>query len=139
MAVKANPTAAASKWQSRLSQAANDGTVAAGVQAVQTAPGQLAARNKAGYLSGVNNNVNKWATNVAAVSNADWQDATISKGVPRIATGATAAEGKFATFMGKLLPFEQNLYNSLPPRGTKDQNIQRAVSWMQGMTKFSNS
>jgi hypothetical protein len=57
--------------------------------------------------------------------------------VPRISTGAQAAQSKFATFMTKLLPYEAQLVASLPPRGDLNQNIARATAFMTGMSKFS--
>lgn len=129
--------AIAQKWATGLAGAS--ATITAGVNAVTTAPGLAASRQAAAYQAGVAANVAKWQKNVAGVSLQDWQNATITKGVPRIATGATAAQPAFAQFMSKLLPFQAQLVNTLPPRGNTAQNIQRAVAFMNGMTNFSNS
>lgn len=131
-----DPNSVAQKWATNLGGATT--AIQDGVNAVTTSPGQAAARNKAGYLAGVNANVNKWATAVAAVTTNDWQTAMLTKGVPRIATGAAAAQPKMATFMQKLLPFQASLVASLPPRGDLNQNIQRATAFMTGMAKFQN-
>lgn len=131
---QSDPTTIATRWQAGLAGATQK--ITDGVNAVTVAPGQAAARQQNAYLAGVQNNVQKWARNVAAVSLSDWQSAMTNKGIARIASGATTAEPKFAAFMGKLLSAEKTLYGQLPARGTTDQNIQRAVAWMQGMAKM---
>lgn len=127
----------ASKWSANLGAATT--TIQAGIEAVKTAPGQAAARQQSAYVAGVQASAGKWAANVGKVSLSDWQQAAIGKGIPRIATGATAAQSKMTAFFAKLLPFQQSLINQLPARGTTDQNIARAVAFMRGMTQFSNS
>lgn len=129
-----DPTTIAANWANRLGQSTQK--ITDGVQAVTTPPGQAAARNQQGYIAGVQNNVGKWARNVAAVSLSDWQQAVINKGIPRVSTGAQAAQDKFASFMSKLLPAQKSLYGTLPPRGDTSANINRAVAWMQGMAKL---
>jgi hypothetical protein len=125
----------AAKWARAL--AAAGPSIEAGVRAVNTAPGQAAARQKNAYTQGVQDSADKWAARVAAVSVGEWQQATIDKGVPRIASGAQAAEPKFQAFMGQLLPFEENLANSLPARGGLEQNIERMTRFVRGMSSFS--
>lgn len=124
----------AAKWARGLAQAGP--SIEAGVRAVTIAPGQAAARQKGAYTQGVQDNAEKWARNVAAVSAGEWAEATIAKGIPRIASGAQAAEPKFQAFMGKLLPFEENLANSLPARGNLQQNLDRMTRFVTGMSKF---
>lgn len=132
-----DPTTAAQKWSTNLAAATS--SITAGVQAVTVAPGQAAARQKAAYVQGVNNSQDKWARNVAGVSLQSWQADMVNKGIPRIATGATAAEPKMATFLGQLLPYQERLKGTLPARGTLDQNIARMTSWVRGMSQFSKS
>jgi hypothetical protein len=67
-----------------------------------------------------------WATNTAAVSLNSWQQDTINKGIPRVATGAQAATSKMASVMTSLLPAIAAAKASLPPRGNLQQNLQRA-------------
>ena len=117
-----------SKWQSGMSGATAAYT--AGVQRVQTAPGQLAAANKQGYLQGVNNSVDMWASRVASVSNQAWQAATVNKGAPRLASGATAALPKYEAFAGKFGTWLQSEVNNLGPRGTFDQNLSRLNKYL---------
>jgi hypothetical protein len=125
----------AANWAQRLG--ASSDKMTAGVNAVTVAPGQAAARQKNVYLQNVQANADKWAKNVAAVPLSDWQSAYITKGIPRIASGATQAQGKMQDFMDKLLPYQQSALSSLPARGTYDQNKNRAMQWMDKMHAFN--
>lgn len=131
------PTQIAANWAQRLGASADKMT--AGVNAVTVAPGAMAAKQKNVYLANVQANVDKWAKKVSAVSLTDWQSAYVTKGIPRIASGATAAQGKMEDFMNKLLPFQANAIASLPARGTYEQNKNRANQWMDKMHSFSYS
>ena len=134
---KLDATAVAQKWAQNLGAATQ--AVQDGVNAVTVAPGAAAARQKAVWVQNVQAAQDKWARNTAAVTLNDWQQAMITKGVPRIASGATASQPKFATFMGKLLPFIDNAVSALPARGNLDANINRSVAFMRKMATFSNS
>ena len=131
-----DPNAVAAKWAQNLSAAGP--SIQAGVEAVTTPPGQAAARQVDAYAAGVVAAKQKWARNTAAVPLSDWQQATIQKGVPRIASGAQAAQPKMQQFMQKLLPFIDAKVNALPPRGNLEQNITRATKFMRDMSTFSN-
>ena len=113
--------------------------ITSGVQAVTVAPGQAAARQKSAYVNNVAASADKWATNVSKVTLNDWQTAMVNKGIPRIASGAQAAEPKFVTFMGKLLPYIDTAVRNLPARGNLDQNINRMTSFVRNMAQFKNS
>lgn len=132
-----DPATAAAKWAQNLGAATQ--RIQAGVQGVTVAPGQAAARQKGVYVANVTASADKWATKTAAVSLSDWQQATINKGIPRIATGAQAAEPKFQAFLTKLLPYINSGKASLPARGNLQANTQRAVAWIQYMANFKNS
>lgn len=131
-----DPATAAQKWAQNLAGATQ--RIQAGVQGVTVAPGQAAARQKTVYVQNVTASADKWAQNTAAVSLGDWQQATINKGIPRIATGAQAAEPKFQAFMTKLLPYIQSGKSNLPARGNLQANIARATAWIQYMANFKN-
>lgn len=126
---------AAARWAAGLANAGQK--IVDGVNAVTVAPGALAARQKAAYTANVAQAADKWARNVAAVPLSDWQAAMKDKGAPRIASGAAAAQPKFAQFMNKLLPFIASQRSSLPPRGTFDQNLARSAAWIRAMHTFS--
>lgn len=129
-----DPNQIAADWAARL--AASGAKIERGVRGVTTAPGQAAARQKAAYVQRVTENQDKWATRVASVSVSEWAEATVQKGVPRIATGAAAAQGKFGQFMGQLLPHIDSGRAALPPRGGLEQNIQRMVGFSRHMSTF---
>jgi len=125
----------AANWAQRLGAAGDK--MKAGVNAVNVAPGQLAARQKSVYVQNVQAAADKWATNTAAVSLTDWQNAMINKGISRVATGATNAQSKMTTFFNALLPYQQSKLSTLPARGTYEQNKARATAWMDAMHAFN--
>lgn len=126
----------AARWAQGLSGSTDK--IKQGIQAVTVAPGQAAARQKTAYVQGVTANQDKWATNVGNVTREQWQTAAIEKGLPRIASGAQAAQGKFQTFMTRLLPYIDSGLGSLPARGGLDANINRSVAWIRYMAQFKN-
>lgn len=121
----------AERWATNMGSAG--GKIQAGVQAVTVSPGQAAARQKAVYVANVTTAATRWARNVAAVPLATWQNAMVTKGVPRVATGASAAKTKFAATLSKIMDAERSIVSSLPARGGTQANIQRAVSFMTAM------
>lgn len=131
-----DPNAVAAKWAQNLS--ASTTAITDGVNSVSVAPGQSAARQKAVWVQNTQAAANKWAINTAAVSLQEWQNDMLTKGIPRIASGATAAQPKMAAFMGKLLPYVASGQGQLPARGDINANIARMVAWTQYMAKFSN-
>lgn len=102
----------------------------AGVQAVKVAPGQLAAANRDGYLAGVQANVDKWASNVAAVSLQDWIQKTITLGVQRLGPGITAAQDKITKFWNTWVPILTSAVNQVKamPKATFEQRLARMNS-----------
>jgi hypothetical protein len=131
------PDDVAKKWSQNLSAAG--AAIQAGVSAVKVAPGQLAARQKQVYVQNVQAAADKWAANVAKISTQDWQQAMINKAIPRIGTGAQAAQPKMAAFMGQLLPYIERGLSQLPPRGNLEQNKQRVLTWINHMAGFSKT
>lgn len=129
-----SPDQIAQDWAARL--AASGDKIARGVQSVTTAPGQAAARQKSAYVQNTQAAADKWASRTASVSLSDWQQATINKGVPRIAAGAQAAQGTMAQFMGQLLPHIDSARASLPARGNLEQNIARSAAFARKMAEF---
>lgn len=129
-----DPSTIAADWASRLAQSTTK--ITDGINAVTVAPGQAAARQKTAWVQNTTASADKWATNTAAVSLSDWQQAAITKGVARIGPGATASQAKFATFMTQLLPHIDSVKSGLPARGGLDQNIDRMVKFSRGMATF---
>lgn len=133
-----DPAAATAKWVANLSNATQ--AITTGVQGVTTAPGQAAARQVQTWLTRIQNSAQKWATNVAAVSLADWQDSMIKVGIPRIASGAQAKQGKYQAFATKFFPYLQTGVNQVRamPKVTLQDGINRAVAMINHNAKFSN-
>lgn len=123
MSVKATPAAASEAWSTGFGGAATK--YAAGINAVQIAPGQLAANQKAAYVAGVNASQNIWAAKVAAVDINSWKAAATGVGVTRLASGATKGAPKVAAFMQTFLPKLSSVVQGLPARGSFDQNMTR--------------
>lgn len=131
-----SPADAATKWQSGFAGA---GTAwQAGIDAVDTAPGQLAVAALPRYLSGVQQNANKWAARTGSVSLQQWKDAAKTKGPSRLASGAAAGAAKYAAQIAKVLQAEASIIASLPPRGTVEQNIERSRQFQLAMHQAFN-
>ena len=131
-----DPAAVANKWSQRLSGAQQ--AIIDGVNAVTQAPGAKAAAQADVWLAKLQASRDKWVRNVSAVSLGQWQQAMTTKGVQRIGTGAQAAIPKMTAFMSQWLPYEQAGVQQLAsmPRGTIDQNIQRAITMMRYNAQF---
>lgn len=131
-----DPQAVAEKWARNLGNAGQD--IQAGVQAVTQAPGAKAAANVQGWIAGVQRSQQKWATNVARVTLPEWQNAMITKGLPRIASGAQAAQPKMATFLTSFLPHVERVAQQVRamPKGGLQNGIARAVAQIQGNAQY---
>lgn len=132
--MKTNAAAIAQKWATAMGGATQAYTT--GVQAVTVPPGQKAAAAQATYVARVQEKAPIWAANVAAVSLQTWQQDTVNKGAPRLASGAQAAQTKFQTFMTALLQYESAGLGSLGARGTLAQNQARMITWSNYMANF---
>jgi hypothetical protein len=133
-----DPTAATAKWVNNLSN--STAAITAGVNAVTTAPGQLAAAKVQTWLARVQASAQKWQTNTAAVSLGDWQQAMLQVGVPRIASGANAKQAKYAAFATKFYPYLASGVATVKamPKVTLQDGINRAVAMITHNSKFSN-
>lgn len=130
-----DPAQVAQDWATRL--AGSTDKIKRGIASVTVAPGQAAARQSGAWLANTTAAKDKFARNVAAVSLADWQNAASTKGADRVGAGASAAQPKMQQFLTKLLPFVDSARQSLPPRGSYEQNKARANAMMDKMHGFS--
>lgn len=124
----------AQNWANRLGQSGQ--AITDGINRVQVAPGQAAARQKAVWVNNTTASANKWAANTAAVTVEEWRSAMIEKGVPRIGQGATAAIPKMQAFMAKALPYIESAVASLPARGDFAANKNRMIAFSDKMHAF---
>lgn len=128
----------AKKWSRNL--AGSTDSIRAGVQAVTESPTEKAARRQDAYIDGVQRAVQdgKWQRGLRRVSNEQWKEATLTKGLPRIAAGAAAAQGKMESFMAEWMPHEEALQRKLEsmPRGTLEQNKARALAAIDHNANF---
>lgn len=135
MAVK-DAAAVAAKWRTNLSAATT--SITTGVQAVTQSPGARAAASVDLWLARVQASRDKWVRNTNAVSLASWQQAMIEKGIPRIASGASAAEPRMAGFMQQFLPYVEQgaVAVRAMPKGDVEQGIQRAAAMIRHNAQF---
>ena len=132
------PAQIAQKWARDL--AASTETIRTGVEAVTESPTSKAAARSDAYLRGVQQAVadGKGQNGLNRVSLQHWKDDMLTKGLPRIASGASQAEPKFQAFMAEFMPhIEQGLRQlQSMPRGDLNQNIQRMVAMVQHNARF---
>lgn len=121
----------AQKWADRLGTARE--AIQSGVEGVTVSPGQAAARQADVWAANTAAAKAKFQRKVGQVSTQDWQQAMITKGLDRVASGATAAVPKMSVFLNKLLPAIKQIQSTLPPRGSYEQNKQRALKMMDGL------
>lgn len=136
---RVTPEQATAKWVQRLSGSSQQ--ITDGVRGVQVAPGQRAAASADLWLQRVTQSRDKWARRVGSVSLGEWQDAMINVGIPRIASGAQAKQGKVQDFMSQFLPYvDQGVAKvKAMPKGDINASIARAVAMIQHNANFKRS
>lgn len=127
------------KYTRRITQATPD--IQAGIKRVTQSPGAAAAAQQNLMLQKLTEAVTsgRWAKNVSAVSTADWQNAALNKGVPRIAAGVQAAQAKIQRMAGLLLNAVSQAQAAVEatPRGDLSTNIQRMVTFATTMSQLA--
>ena len=137
---KINMTAddVADKHARRLKGAIDD--IRNGVSKVTESPTAKAAKRVDKMVAGIQAAASsgKIANRLNSVTLQEWQDKTINKGLPRIATGIDGARDKVVDFYNQLLPFEQSLSDQVGkmPDLTIEDSISRVTTWIRGMAKF---
>lgn len=131
-----DPAQVAQTWASRLGAA--DAEIRAGVSRVTQAPGEAAAQQADAWIAGIQRSRDKWARNVSAVTLSQWQNAMITKGLPRIAQGAQQAIPKVQQFMTQFLPYVEQGAATVRqmPKGTVEQGIARAAAMIRHNAGF---
>lgn len=134
--VRVSPDQATSKWVNRLGAATQE--ITQGVQRVQQAPGQLAAAKFQKWQQGLAESAQKWRRNVAAVSLSDWQQAMTQYGIPRVAQGAQAKQGKYQRFAAAFFPHLEAGLSRIQsmPDTTFEDRVARAVEMMRHNRTF---
>lgn len=132
-----DPATLAQMWAQNLAGATT--RMQAGAQAVTTSPGQAAAAQQAMWLQNVTAAANLWAQKVSQVTTQQWQQAYINKGIPRVATGAQAAQQSFASVLSKIIANEKTIVAGLPARGGLDANIARSAAFARAMAQTKGS
>ena len=137
MATK-DPKAIAEKFVRRAQAATQD--MINGVNAVTTNPAQQAIAKEAKLRNNVIEAIDsgKWRRGMQSVTLEGWKEAMTKKGAPRVAAGVQAAQGKMEAFYAELLPYEDQLKQKLAtmPDLSLEDSINRAVTWMRGMSNF---
>lgn len=136
MPLKSTPSDSVAKWLNNLS--ASTDRMTAGAQRVQKAPGVSAAAAADKWLQRVTQAKTKFATNVARVSLADWQNSYINIGIPRVAQGAQAKQNKMLSFFEEYLPYLQRGLTTIDamPSVTLEDGIARATAMIRYNAKF---
>lgn len=136
MPVKSTPSDAVSKWLTNLG--ASTERMTAGANRVTKAPGVAAAAAADKWLQRVTAAKQKFATNVSRVSLQDWQNAYVNIGIPRVAQGAQAKQGKMLDFMNEYLPYLQRGVSTIDqmPSTTLEDGIARATAMIRYNSKF---
>lgn len=126
------------KWLARLS--ASQQQITDGVNGVTVAPGTKAAAAKVLWAQQVAASQDKWASRVGSVSLQAWQAATIA-GIPRVAQGAQAKQGKVQAFMDQFLPYLDRGRATIEgmPKGGVQNGIARAIAQIQYNAAFKRS
>jgi len=136
-----NAASVAKKWVQNTgaaSQAYTDG-----VNAVQVAPGQLAAAAAPKMLAKVTAAINsgKYASRVSGVSLGSWKSSATTKGAQRLGPGATAAEPKMTAFLNEFLPIAAQVSAQVDsmPKMTIEDSVARSAAAIRAFAQWGAS
>lgn len=125
------------KWAQNLS--ASTTSIQAGVNAVTQAPGAAAAAAQALMKAKLNAAIDsgKWAARVSGVTAPEWKNAMLTKGLPRVASGAQAAQPKMQAFMNDFLPVAAAVSQEVAamPKNSLEDSLARV---RVAITRFSD-
>ena len=125
----------AQNWVNGMTNAGE--RIKAGVMNVQTPPGESAVqahtKMRANWLAAIDGN--KWSNALLAVTLDSWKQSMIQKGIPRIADGVRASQGKVQNYATRAIPIMQALQQQVRsmPKITPQDSEARVLAWMRGM------
>lgn len=132
------PKQAAEKQVRNLSNSVED--IRRGVDAVTESPMEKAAANSQGYLAGIQRAVQsgKWQAGLRRVTLQTWKENFKSKGIPRIAQGAQAAQAKLEAFYSDFFPFLDTAAADVNkmPKVTLEDSINRASAMIRKIAAY---
>lgn len=141
MAQNLNPATVAATWATNLGAATTK--MKAGAQSLTVSPTQSAAAAVSKWQAAMAdpNTAARYQSGLGRVSLQDWQTAYVTKGLPRVATGAQAAVPKFTTFLSTWLPFIQSAAATVRqmPSTTLQDRINRMVAMVNAEAGFKRS
>lgn len=134
-----DPTFVSEKWSRNLGGSTE--SIRAGVQAVTTNPAEKAAAKADEWVNGVARSKDKFVRGLRRTTLGDWQTSMIEKGLPRVATGAQAAQPKMQQFFQEFLPHVERVAQQVRamPKGGIDNGIARATAQIRGNAQFRRS
>lgn len=113
----------------------------AGVNAVTQSPTAAAAAALPKALRNFTEAVNsgRMAAALQSVSTESWKQATISKGAPRLGSGAQAASNKVGAYISRVAPVMAQLQAAIAamPSDTPADMEARQLAWSRGMRAFA--
>ncbi len=127
-----SPEQAGDAWASGLSGKVDK--IKRGIDAVQTSPGDAAARQADVWLANVSAARDKFARNVR-VPLGDWQTAA-KAGADRIAAAAQAKKDKYVQRVTPVFAHIAAGMANLPPRGSYEQNKARMNQFVDHMHSY---
>lgn len=83
----------------------------------------------------------KYANRVQSVSLSDWKSAYINKGIPRVASGAQAAQPKMQAFLQDFLPVAAAVSAQVDamPKATIEDSVNRAATAIRAFAAYGAS
>ena len=130
---KMSAQALAAKWQAKFG--ASTEAYKAGVAAVTVAPSQSAIAAKDRWIANLNAAAaaGRYEAGLSKVTLSDWKAAATDKGAANMAAGARLGAIKVQQAEQRMGPIRDSIVQGLPPRGTLDQNIERASQMARQM------
>ena len=133
-----SPQEVADKWAQNIGNSRQSMT--AGVGRVTQAPSQSAINQRQKFQTKMQDpsTFDKWEAGLRGVSLQSWQNSMTSFGIDRAVQGATQKKDKMVRAMNGLLPFVDQLRNTVRnmPSTTVGDREQRMLAWSRGMAQY---